>query len=569
MKKIKLFLLLAIFGMWNSGVLAQQEATNEQLKPRVVVLTDVSTWETDDQESLVRFFAHADLFEIEGIIWTTGYSHGNISEHPSHYEIIKDVINAYEQDLDNLLKRSDQSVFDQDSTNQKIGYWPSADYIRDRTMWGSIHRGIEYIGEGNDSDGSNLIIELADEEDERPLWITVWGGGNTLAQAIWKVQQTRSEEELEAFLNKLRVYTITDQDRTYDGSEGYEVSAHQWLRDEFSEDLFFIWDECAWKFHNATGKANWSEYETHIQGHGFLGDEYPKYEYGVEGDTPAFLHILPNGLNNPEEPTQAGWGGYSEWGITADNETYAYTNHSGSANGTCNKYEEYFYPATFNNFAARMDWAENGEGNINPVAMVDGDSSQSILIKSPEPGASVVLDASQSYDPDGDELTFKWWVMNESGNFYTRRWSISNSDSSVATLEVPEDSDGKEFHVILEITDNGTHNLTSYRRIIFEPEISVGVENSKRPSKFNLRQNYPNPFNPSTTIGYQLTTSSEVSLDVFNTLGRKVANLVQGYESEGAHQVTWNAAGLASGVYIYRLETSTGFSEIKNMLLMK
>lgn len=555
--------------MCNLVAFAQQDATSEQLKPRVVVLTDVSTWETDDQESLVRFLAHADLFEIEGIVWTTGYSHSNISSFPSHYDIIQNVINAYDQDLGNLSKRSDQSEFDQDTTHQKIGYWPSADYLRDRTMWGSIHRGMEYIGEGNDSDGSNLIIELADEEDERPVWITVWGGGNTLAQAVWKVQQTRSEDELKDFLSQLRVYTITDQDRTYDGSEGYEVSSHQWLRDDFSEDLFFIWDECAWKFQNGTGRENWSEYETHIQGHGNLGNMYPKYEYGVEGDTPAFLHIIPIGLNNPEEPTQAGWGGYFEWGITADNETYAYTNHSGSANGTCNKYENHFYPATFNNFAARMDWAEEGEGNINPVAIVDSDSSLKILRRSPEPGETVVLNASDSYDPDGDELKYRWWVMPETGNYYTRRWGISNSDSSVATLEIPEDSDSKEFHLILEITDNGTPNLTSYRRIIFQPEISVGINEHERQSNFNLKQNYPNPFNPSTTIGYQLETSSKVTLDVFDTLGRKVANLVQGYESIGLHQVTWNAASMASGAYIYRIETSSGFTETRNMLLMK
>ena len=80
-------------------------------------------------------------------------------------------------------------------------------------MFGSRKRGAEHVGEGNDSPGSKLIIDLADEDDDRPVWITVWGGGNTLAQAIWRVQKDRSEAELKAFLRKLRVYTITDQDR--------------------------------------------------------------------------------------------------------------------------------------------------------------------------------------------------------------------------------------------------------------------------------------------------------------------------------------------------------------------
>ena len=57
-----------------------------------------------------------------------------------------------------------------------------------------------------------MIIDLVDEKDDRPLWVMVWGGANTLAQAIWTVRQERSETEVRKFLNKLCVYTITDQD---------------------------------------------------------------------------------------------------------------------------------------------------------------------------------------------------------------------------------------------------------------------------------------------------------------------------------------------------------------------
>jgi hypothetical protein len=90
---------------------------------------------------------------------------------------------------------------------------------------------------------------LADEKDERPLWVLVWGGGNTVAQAIWKVQQERTPEQLKALLRKLRVYTITDQDRPQKG-ESYEFSSHHWLHKEFEKELFFIWDESAWGFQN-------------------------------------------------------------------------------------------------------------------------------------------------------------------------------------------------------------------------------------------------------------------------------------------------------------------------------
>jgi len=441
------------------------------LKPRIIVLTDISTWETDDHESLIRFLVHADLFEIEGIVFTTGYSWSDISSTTTGLDLIHGVIDAYELDLPNLMLRASQSGHSQDNSRQEIGYWPSPDYLRDRVMKGSLRRGVRYIGAGNNSDGSNLIINQADEDDDRPIWVTIWGGGNTLAQAVWQVQQTRSDSELKTFLNKIRAYAITDQDRHYDGSEGFEVSSHKWLRREFADDLLFIWDECAWKFQNSTGRDNWSQYETHIQGHGNLGNQYPKYVNGVEGDTPSFLHLLPNGLNDPNDPTQCGWGGYSVWGIGADNKTCAFTNYTGTAYSTCTKYENHFYAATFNNFAARMDWAQDGTGNRNPVVVINGDEGIGILTITPKPDSNVVLDASATFDPDDDTLTFNWWIQTEAGT-YPQSITITNNDSSVVTVNVPSDSDGKSFHVICEVTDNGIHNLSSYRKIIFKPSVT-------------------------------------------------------------------------------------------------
>ncbi len=436
------------------------------LKPRLLVLTDISTWEPDDHESLIRLMVHADMFEIEGIVVTTGWSMDNVNDHKQFKEIATGVIDAYEKDLSNLLKRSNQNGFTQDNEYQEIGYWPSAQYLKDRTIFGSMHMGMSSIGPENNSEGSDLIIQLADEDDERPLWVTFWGGGNTLAQSIWQVQQTRSESELKEFLNKIRAYAITDQDRGQKTS--FEISSHAWMRREFSDDLFFIWDECAWKFQNGTGKANWSEYETHIQNHGNLGSQYPKYVWGVEGDTPAFLHIMPNGLNNPDIPTQAGWGGYAVWGWGPDKNGYSYVNHSSSVSETCRNYETHFYPATFNNFAARMDWAKDGSGNRNPIVVINENTGIDIITETPQPGGTLILDATATSDPDGDSLTFKWWILSEAGT-YTQDIIISNSNSSRVTVKIPSDSGGKTFHVICEVTDNGTHNLSSYRRIIFEP----------------------------------------------------------------------------------------------------
>ncbi|HOS46874.1 MAG TPA: DUF1593 domain-containing protein [Paludibacter sp.] len=457
----KLILLGLIFSF--IPLFAQQNRKTETLKPRIVILTDVSTWETDDSESLVRLLVHADMLEIEAIIYTTGWSLDVIRD--DFFQLIHDAINAYEKDLPNLMKRSGQVGFNKDESRQTIGYWPSVEYLRQRTVVGSKKRGIDKIGKDNISDGSNLIIKLADENDERPLWILVWGGGNTLAQSIWQVQQNRSKAELNKFLHKIQTYTITDQDRPYAGGTPYDISSHQWMRREFEKELMFLWDESAWKFQNGTGRSNWDEYANNIQNHGNLGKVYPKYKNGVEGDTPSFLYVMPTGLNDPLIPNQVSWGGYFEWGVSPDDATNAYNNHKGKANEISNKYLNYFYPATFNNFAARMDWAAEGKGNRNPIVVIDGDEGISQIHMEKRQGSSITFDASKSYDPERDQLNFKWWVIPEAGT-YKGEVTIQNHNSNKIAIDLPNDSAGSTIHIICEVTDSGKPALTSYRRII-------------------------------------------------------------------------------------------------------
>lgn len=85
---------------------------------------------------------------------------------------------------------------------------------------------------------------------------------------------------------------------------------------------------------------------------------------------------------------------------------------------------------------------------------------------------------------------------------------------------------------------------------------------------FSLGQNYPNPFNPTTTISFGLASKSFVSLRVFNVLGREVSILVSEELPAGTYSQNWNAAGLASSVYFYCLQTGS-FTDTKKLLLLR
>ena len=453
-KKIVLVLMAVI------GVNTLQAAEND-LKPRLVVCTDIAPAdvEPDDMESMVRLMAYADMFEIEALITSVGW---NCDPYPAEWaEYLQRVIEAYRKDVPKLMRRSGQQEFmplEDENKQQYIGYWPSADYVKSRAVMGSIHGGIKAIGADNDSPGSELLIRLADEDDTRPIYVAAWGGANTLAQAIWRVKQTRSAEELKKFVRKFRIYTITDQDMQYSMRMNRSYSSHMWLRKEFADDLQFVWDEGTWQEQCELGKRQWQQHKDNIQGRGALGGEYPTYKWGVEGDTPSFLYVMPNGLNNPEDPHQCGWAGYHERGMCADSLTTAWTSWQEPVRSISVGYKQRFYPDELNDFMARMQWAAEGKGNLNPYVVIPNDTINITMI-------SLSLDASKSFAPDGDNLQFSWWQQPEIGKTQAK---IEQADQPIATLRIPADAKGDTIHIICEVHDDGPYHLPAYRRIIIK-----------------------------------------------------------------------------------------------------
>ena len=259
-------------------------------KERVVILTDVEN-EPDDTESLVRLMLYTNDIDVKGIV-ATNSTHMRNRIAP---ETILQVIDAYEKVRPNLLLHSAD--------------YPEAAYLRSIVKRGSTAYGMKGVGKGKDSEGSNWIIQELERQDDRPLWVCAWGGVNVLAQALFHLKANKTEKQLKALLGKLRVYTISDQDDT-----------GIWIRRNFPE-LFYIVSPGGYANGTWTGIMQTTEgadnqcisnqwLNDNIQsGHGPLGACYPDVAYGMEGDTPSWLNLIPNGLNEPEHPDWGGWGG--------------------------------------------------------------------------------------------------------------------------------------------------------------------------------------------------------------------------------------------------------------------
>ena len=117
---------------------------------------------------------------------------------------------------------------------------------------------------------------------------------------------------------------------------------------------------------------------------------------------------------------------------------------------------------------------------------------------------------------------------------------------------------GKYAYRLKQIDFDGTYEYSDI----------VEVEVNNIPTQFSLEQNYPNPFNPTTTISFSILSSAFTSLKVYDVLGNEVATLLSEEKPAGSYEVSFNASGLTSGIYLYKLQAGN-VTETKKMTLMR
>ncbi|RYY24798.1 MAG: DUF1593 domain-containing protein [Sphingomonadales bacterium] len=473
------WLALALLGFGACAAapaLAQAEASGA--KARLLVLTDIEA-DPDDTQSLIRLLLYANEIDLEGLVATTSV-HQKARIAP---ESIRRVIAEYSRVRDNL------ALHDPD--------YPTASSLQRLVANGQPSYGMAAIGPGKDSAGSKRIIAALEAQDARPLWVAGWGGPNTLAQALLTIRATRSPREAKRLIAKLRVYTISDQDDT-----------GPWIRKEFP-DLFYVvspggYGAATWTGINAVIEGVDNEsisngwLTRHIQqGHGPFGAAYPDVAYGMEGDTPTFLGLIPNGLNVPERPDWGGWGGrYAlrlpdhnsldpkgfTGGVPVPVETRAFWTNAidtftpriarshGQATGPAGRSFTGFRETLWrwrddfqNDFAARIGWTTLSVADANHAPIVRLDHADRLTVRS---GDAVPLSALGTTDPDGDNLSYYWFQYPEAGTYpdAIKMWGAENLYAR--GFIAPKVDSASEAHFIVRVTDKGTPALSRYRRVV-------------------------------------------------------------------------------------------------------
>lgn len=456
-----------------SNVLAQKKN-----KPRIIVTTD---GEIDDECSMVRFLLYANEFDIEGIVTTSSQYHWQGFEWAGD-GWIDPYLEAYKEVYPNLVKHDPD--------------FPTPSFLRKKTRMGNMSE----EGEMDElTEGSQLIVDvLLDETDIRPIWLQAWGGFNTIARSLKTIEEEHPERMAEV-AKKIRLYGIFEQDSTYQSYILPHWGKHQIttiISDQF-EAIAYRWKKILPKEQHQYFDGKWMR-KNILKDHGPLCAIYKSHkasdngfeenDFRSEGDSPAFLHNIVTGLRSMESPGWGGWGGRfvwvrdNTWLDPAPYEGYEYPEgryfretcwgrlsiNKGMTSHTDERMMKFFKPAwrwavtQQNDWAARADWCVKSYEDANHPPIVVLDHAIDLHYKN---GDKVNLSAKGTTDPDGDELTYRWWQYEEADT-YEGIINIQNANKQDASFTIPKNAKDKTIHVVCEVTDNGTPQLTRYQRVV-------------------------------------------------------------------------------------------------------
>ncbi len=494
-----------------------QESVQESAKPRVVITLDP---ECDDLNSLVRFLLFSTDYKVEGIVYTSSQWHwkgdGKLTmfdhrgrEWNTYFgwgpqvtwrwkngeRFIHDAVDIYEQVYPNL------KVHNPD--------YPTPEYLRSKIRWGNI----EFEGEmAKDTEGSDLIKSLMLDDVPGTLFVTAWGGQNTIARALKSIEEEYSGTPewgriKEKVSEKVMILPSGEQDDTYQnytklnwpdigysslgganiplgyGAQGSVSSKDsiyytaEWMQKNISSvgpfgPFYRVWGDGKQMYpgdkFDVFGFSGYTFEELADMGYVNSTPIQPKGSFLAEGDTHTFLNLIDNGLRAWEDENYGGWSGRKRLGNIVrsgplDLEAIM-SNPDGFASffrrrNTPNDFPD-FVPAVQNGLASRFQWSvtPSYEGaNHDPV--IDGTSDISA-----KPGEKVDLRAEVS-DPDGNDVSVRW--MQFKVNSYEGEVKADNPTLPSTSVVVPEDAQpGQTIHMVLEAVDNGTPSLTRYKRVI-------------------------------------------------------------------------------------------------------
>lgn len=272
--------LVGILASWNVEALAQQQwkrGTDIQQKQRVVISTDIGGTDPDDNQSVAHLMMYTDCFQLEGIVSSPSFGSG------SKEEILR-MIDLFELDYPKLKRRIKGLM-----TPKKL-----------RSITKQGRKGAApYCGFTQPTEGSEWIIKCARKKSSQPLWISVWGGLDDVAQAL---------HDAPDIVDRIRVYWIGGPNKKW------STNSYAYIVEHFPQ-LYMIEGNAAYRGFIAEKKNpdqyNAGFYDAYLRGAGHLGADFIDYYKGLPkmGDTPALLYLMDG---NPDNPEGESWGGSFE-----------------------------------------------------------------------------------------------------------------------------------------------------------------------------------------------------------------------------------------------------------------